>query len=285
MNITVSSMKLSLAVLGLATLAACNHSVNEDDATSPGPTSDTSVTIMTFNVENLFDSTHDEGKDDYTYLPRVVKDDPAHIARCETLEVERWRRDCLELDWNEEAVVFKLSQLAKTILEVNDGLGPDVIAFQEVENAAILTRLSQEYLQAAGYGDAFWWADPTVPSRRPTARNVGATYPDVGVNVWRSGWQDDATILLHHCGRKGQHKIIPVPVGTRVSDADTEELIGEVLEHGQRLPGLEVLSRHVRTANIENSDERQDGSNMKHGQRRPETIVSTEFVTSTERDA
>jgi len=36
-------------------------------------------------------------------------------------------------------------------------------------------------------------------------------------------------------GRKGQHKIIPVPVGTRVSDADTEELIGEVLEHGQRL--------------------------------------------------
>jgi len=36
-------------------------------------------------------------------------------------------------------------------------------------------------------------------------------------------------------GRKGQHKIIPVPVGTRVSDADTEELIGEVLEHGQQL--------------------------------------------------
>jgi GTP-binding protein len=36
-------------------------------------------------------------------------------------------------------------------------------------------------------------------------------------------------------GRKGQNKIIPVPVGTRVLDADTEELIGEVLEHGQRL--------------------------------------------------
>jgi GTPase len=36
-------------------------------------------------------------------------------------------------------------------------------------------------------------------------------------------------------GRKGQDKIVPVPVGTRVSDADTEEVIGEVLEHGQRL--------------------------------------------------
>jgi len=36
-------------------------------------------------------------------------------------------------------------------------------------------------------------------------------------------------------GRKGQHKVVHVPVGTRVADADTEELIGEVLEHGQQL--------------------------------------------------
>ncbi len=36
-------------------------------------------------------------------------------------------------------------------------------------------------------------------------------------------------------GRKGQDLLIPVPVGTRVIDADTEELVGEVLEHGQRL--------------------------------------------------
>lgn len=36
-------------------------------------------------------------------------------------------------------------------------------------------------------------------------------------------------------GRKGQDKVIPVPVGTRVLDADTEELIGEVLAHGEQL--------------------------------------------------
>jgi GTP-binding protein len=36
-------------------------------------------------------------------------------------------------------------------------------------------------------------------------------------------------------GRKGQDLEIPVPVGTRVIDADTEELIGEVLQHGARL--------------------------------------------------
>ncbi len=36
-------------------------------------------------------------------------------------------------------------------------------------------------------------------------------------------------------GRKGADLEVPVPVGTRVVDLDTEEVIGEVLEHGQRL--------------------------------------------------
>ncbi|MEN8176484.1 MAG: Obg family GTPase CgtA [Pseudomonadota bacterium] len=36
-------------------------------------------------------------------------------------------------------------------------------------------------------------------------------------------------------GRKGQDLVVPVPVGTRVTDADTGELIGELTEPGQRL--------------------------------------------------
>lgn len=36
-------------------------------------------------------------------------------------------------------------------------------------------------------------------------------------------------------GRKGQDLLVSVPVGTRVIDVDTEEVVGEVLEHGQRL--------------------------------------------------
>ena len=34
------------------------------------------LTLMTFNVENLFDSRHDEGKNDETYLPKALKADP-----------------------------------------------------------------------------------------------------------------------------------------------------------------------------------------------------------------
>ena len=36
-------------------------------------------------------------------------------------------------------------------------------------------------------------------------------------------------------GAAGDDKIVRVPVGTRVKDIDTEELLGEVLKHGQRL--------------------------------------------------
>jgi len=143
-----------LIVLLAIVLSACGARNISAPETSGQNADDRVVTIMTFNVENLFDASDDPGKDDHTYLPRAVKDDPAHIAKCETIDVDRWREECLELDWNEDAVDFKLRQVASAILQVNDGRGPDIVALQEVENAGILTRLSRDYLAAAGYGDA-----------------------------------------------------------------------------------------------------------------------------------
>jgi len=142
-----------VSALALAVgLAACSGSPSDTDpAEAEDGYEPQLVTIMSFNVENLFDNVHDEGKNDSTYLPREAKSDPAHIAECERIEVERWRNDCLYLDWSDDAVSFKLEQLAKTILAVNDGFGPDVIALQEIENLRILTRLRDEYLSAAGY--------------------------------------------------------------------------------------------------------------------------------------
>ena len=92
-----------------------------------------------------------------------------------------------------------------------------------------------------GYGDAFWWASPSQEAERPAARNVGRNYVDIGLNVWRSGWEDDATILLHHCGRKGQHKemnmnhftlyvkgkrLLPDGLGTRTEDHNVPRING-----------------------------------------------------------
>jgi len=109
------------------------------------------VSIMTFNVENLFDTTHDANKDDYTFLPKTSKDDDEHRARCNAIKVRSWREQCLNWDWSETALEYKLSSIAEVIELVNGGRGPDIIAFQEVENAAVLERLSREFLPQAGY--------------------------------------------------------------------------------------------------------------------------------------
>jgi len=58
----------------------------------------------------------------------------------------------------------------------------------------------------SGYGDEFWWIDPTLKAERPRPAITGRHYDDIGLSVWRDSWEQDATILLHHCGVKGQHK-------------------------------------------------------------------------------
>jgi endonuclease/exonuclease/phosphatase family metal-dependent hydrolase len=112
------------------------------------------VSIMTFNVQNLFDNVDDPGKDDKAYLPIAAKQSAEHIAACNEIEVDSWRAECLELDWSDVAIEHKLGVVAEAIRQYDDGRGANIIAFQEVENRAILNRLSSEYLGELGYGPA-----------------------------------------------------------------------------------------------------------------------------------
>jgi len=110
-----------------------------------------SVSIMTINFQNLFDNIDDPLKDDKAYLPIAAKQSEAHIAACNEIPVESWRDECLNLDWSDAALAHKLSVLADTIKQVDDGLGADIIAVQEVENVSILERLRNEYLADSAY--------------------------------------------------------------------------------------------------------------------------------------
>jgi endonuclease/exonuclease/phosphatase family metal-dependent hydrolase len=127
-------------LLAAITISACTD-------TSPP----SSVTVMAFNVQNVFDNIDAPGKDDKAYLPIGEKQAEAHIAECNTIPVESWRDECLNLDWSDEAIDHKLAVIAATIQQVNDGRGPDIIALQEVENIAILERLRTGYLADSGY--------------------------------------------------------------------------------------------------------------------------------------
>jgi endonuclease/exonuclease/phosphatase family metal-dependent hydrolase len=151
MNATASPLRVLVATIGLAALAACNHNATGEDQAPSAQASNASLTIMTFNVENLFDNIDDPGKEDRTYLALTDKQTQEHKAACAEIQVDRWREQCLDWDWNDDIIDRKLSVIAGVILQLGDGRGPEIIALQEVENIGILERLRTEYLGAAGY--------------------------------------------------------------------------------------------------------------------------------------
>ncbi|HSN51717.1 MAG TPA: endonuclease/exonuclease/phosphatase family protein [Woeseiaceae bacterium] len=154
MNTKLSTPNLLLAALALAALAACNHNATGSGDATPAAASNAAVTIMAFNVENLFDNADDPGKEDRTYLALADKQTREHKAACAKIEVERWREQCLDWDWSDAMIERKLGVVAAAILQVENGRGPDIVALQEVENVGILERLRTEYLGDAGYRPA-----------------------------------------------------------------------------------------------------------------------------------
>lgn len=107
--------------------------------------------VMTLNVQNLFDTLDDPKKDDKAYLPIKKKQSKEHQKSCEKINVKSWKDECMFMDWNEETKDIKLRNLVKNIISY-DNVGPDVLGLQEVENQNILKQLFN-LLQPYGYTD------------------------------------------------------------------------------------------------------------------------------------
>lgn len=120
-------------------------------STAAEKTGESTVSIMTYNVENLFDTRHDKDKEDFTYLPKALKNTPEILSYCIKLNPYPRRKECLDLDWTEAALNEKLLRLSDAILQVGNGKGPDVLILDEVENANVLHALNSKYLKKAGY--------------------------------------------------------------------------------------------------------------------------------------
>lgn len=110
------------------------------------------VSVMSFNVENLFDTVHDENRNDYTYLPLVLKKTKVEYQKaCKETNDSSYRlNECLGTDWNELQLDQKLKNLTEVVLNV-DGNGPDVLLLIEVENLNVLNIWNKNYLQKANY--------------------------------------------------------------------------------------------------------------------------------------
>lgn len=101
-----------------------------------------SLNLVTYNVENLFDWTHDPGKQDFTYLPLAVKRESREVQEFCAVQPQQYQAECYNLDWSEETVARKLRQLTR-VLASSFADGVDVAVVQEVENLNVLSMLAQ----------------------------------------------------------------------------------------------------------------------------------------------
>lgn len=127
-------MKLKLVMIGtlLATQAFAAGKAESAKATE--------VSVMAFNVENLFDTEQDNPMD-YTYLPLSKKNTKEHYSTCMKIQNDFYRDECLALDWNDKIVATKLDRIANVVANIDNGDGPDVLIIEEVENIKILRQL------------------------------------------------------------------------------------------------------------------------------------------------
>ena len=86
------------------------------------------LTFVELNCENMFDYTHDDGKQDVEYLPEATR------------------------HWTKQRYWRKLNHIAQELLSCSDDGIPDLIALCEVENDSVLHDLTKRsLLRHAGY--------------------------------------------------------------------------------------------------------------------------------------
>lgn len=113
-----------------------------------------SITIMTYNVENLFDTDDDPEKNDESFLPAAKKNAKVK-AKCRATNTLEWRMNqCMTDDWSESHLERKMSRLTNVLKQVRNGEGPDLLIMEEVENQNVLEMWRKEYLSKFNYKPA-----------------------------------------------------------------------------------------------------------------------------------
>lgn len=123
-----------------------------DFATEDGASS---LRVMFYNVYNLFDDEHDEGKEDWEFLS---KDFPGKSEGCDRNSVPRFRKSCHDTDWTRQHMELKIDQVARAIESTGRYL-PDILGVVEVENENVVGMLADRL----GY-NSYWVTNS--PDRR-----------------------------------------------------------------------------------------------------------------------
>lgn len=93
------------------------------------------ISILSYNVENLFDPSFATAKKDWTYMPIAHPDKQKYC-----LEKKYGVKQCLKTDWTESKFNTKLNNIAKIIKSYSQQ--PDILALVEVEDYHAVGKLA-----------------------------------------------------------------------------------------------------------------------------------------------
>lgn len=228
---------LIVSLLTLISCSGCKSSLKKDDSKDSQPTAirdekqatpvaevskqENEISIMSFNVENLFDATHDENREDYTYLAKKDKNTPEIQKFCSEMKNRHYKDECFNLDWNESVIQTKLKNVGEVIRYVDQGKGPDNLMLIEVENESILKRLVKDQLSDLGYqtivlleGPDLRGIDPGFISKFPLAEKPKLhLIPFTDSNAEGLKWAKRSRGILEVSVKAPSSKIITFLVG------------------------------------------------------------------------
>lgn len=130
----ISSLLLLVVSIAKAEYQPLNLRLNE---------SDSRISIVSYNVENLFDTKHDQDKEDWEFLPLKNEDGSVNQVKlkgCNSISNASRRKQCLGVDWTDDKLQIKLQKISQVINLQGDL--PDALALVEVENANVLGLLA-----------------------------------------------------------------------------------------------------------------------------------------------
>lgn len=104
------------------------------------------IQIVSYNVENLFDYEHDEGKEDFTFLPFGH---PLKEKGCRELHSFR-QKECLKTNWTKEKYEKRISHISYLLKQLFHNQ-IDVLALVEVENPKVVKSLAKKLKMKSVY--------------------------------------------------------------------------------------------------------------------------------------
>ncbi len=226
--------KTQILILSLFSLVPYARGVEKSCPTQP-------LTVMAYNVENLFDAVNDMDQKDETFLPLSVKD----LTKCDGLEIPYYQHMCKTLDWTDWKYGQKLKNIASVVTQYDGGQGPDILALEELENRTVIQDLFEQHLRIFGYRNVVHFESPDprgmdvgLVSKFPLARS--ATPHAVDLNGDGIGDSRDVlevplqigahvlTVLVNHW--PSQNK----PTEARMKAASVvSKIVSEVLARGE----------------------------------------------------